>query len=230
MRSSLAPALLLCLSAVAAADETSPQIDPGKLETDGVVVGKIVLDKQDIFDLSNPKENNWIYRLANKWHVITRDKVIRKQLLLEPGDFYSKRLADESERLLRRNSYLYDARVTPVNRQQDSVDLKVTTRDVWTLWPVLTVSRSGGENKTTIGIEDINLLGRGQTVRFERTEDVDRTARTFEFKDEHLGTNWLSAKLLFADTSDGHSRFLSLVRPFYALDTRWSAGVTAFDE
>ena len=222
--------MLLLAAVVAAADEQPASLKPEQLEADGVAIGEIVLDRQNIFDLSNPKENNWIYRLANKWHVTTKDKVIRKQLLLLPGDLYSERLADESERLLRSNSYLYDASVTPVNRQEDSVDLKVSTRDVWTLWPVLTVSRSGGENKTTIGIEDINLLGRGQTFRYERTDDVDRTADTFEFKDRNLGSNWVSAHLSIADTSDGHSRFLSLLRPFYALDTRWSAGVTAFDD
>ena len=231
MRSKLALALLLpCLFRMVAADEPSSPVDPEKLEADGVVIGDIVLDKQNIFDLSNPKENNWIYRLANKYHVITKDRVIRKQLLLEPGDSYSKRLVDETERLLRGNRFLFDAAITPFNRQQDSVDLKVSTRDVWTLWPVFTVSRSGGENKTTIGIEDINLLGRGQTFRFERTEDVDREARTFEFRDDHLGSNWLSGKLFLADNSDGHSRFLSLVRPFYALDTRWSAGASVFDD
>ena len=222
--------LLACLSGIVAAEESSAKIDVRKLEADGVVINNILLEKQNIFDLSNPKENNWIYRLANKWHVITRDDVIRKQLLLEPGDVYSKRLADESERILRGNSFLYDAAITPVNRQEETVDLRVATRDVWTLWPVLTVSRSGGENKTTIGIEDINLLGRGQTFRFERTEDVDRTAKTFEFRDQHLGSNWLSANLFLADNSDGHSRFVSLVRPFYALDTRWSAGATVFDD
>ena len=231
MRSSLAlVALLVSSSSIAAADDEPANVDAKQLEVDGVVIGDIVLEKQNVFDLSNPQEDNWIYRLANKWHVLTKDRVIRKQLLLEPGDPYSKRLADETERILRGNRFLYDASVTPVNRQDDTVDLKVWTRDVWTLWPVLTVSRKGGENKTTVGLEDINLLGRGQTFRFERTEDVDRTAKTFEFRDDNLGSNWLSAGLLLADNSDGHSRFLSLVRPFYALDTRWSAGVTAFDD
>ena len=227
MRRSLALVLLLpSMCALAATDDEAKPIDEDALEADGTIIGEIVLEKQNIFDLSNPKENNWIYRLANKWHVLTKDKVIQKQLLLAPGDTYSKRLADETERILRGNRFLYDAAITPVNHQGQTVDLKVWTRDVWTLWPVFTVSRKGGENKTTIGIEDINLLGRGQTLRFERTEDVDRTAKTFEFRDDHLGSNWLSANLFLADNSDGHSRFLSLIRPFYALDSRWSAGAT----
>ena len=228
--SAMSAALLAVLTIAAAAEETSSQLDPDTLEKDGVVIGEILLDKQDVFDLSNPKENNWFYRLANKWHIITKDKVIRKQLLLNAGDTFSARLSDESERILRGNRYLYDASITPVNRRDGIVDLHVSTRDVWTLTPTISVSRKGGENKTSFGIEDINLLGRGQTIRVERTEDVDRTARTFEFRDRHLGSNWLSGRLFFADNSDGHSRFLSLTRPFYALDTRWSVGATAFDD
>lgn len=231
MRRSLALTLLLShLCVPAAADDKIANIDVDKLEADGAIIGEILLDKHDVFDLSDPKENNAFYRLANKWHIITRDEVISNQLLLEPGDKFSKRLVNESERILRRNSYLYDATITPITQPDGSVDLRVTTRDVWTLAPTFSVSRKGGENKTTFGIEDINLLGRGQTVRLERTEDVDRDANTFEFRDNQLGNNWMSARLFVADNSDGHSRFLSLARPFFALDTRWSAGVTIFDD
>ncbi|MDH3533236.1 MAG: hypothetical protein OEO82_09925 [Gammaproteobacteria bacterium] len=222
--------LALCLVGSAVADEVPAKIDETALEAQGVIIGTIELDKQNVFDTSIPKENNWLYRLANRFHIVTRDRVIDKQLLLEPGDTYSKRLVDESERILRRNSYLYDASITPVNRRDGVVDLRVSTRDVWTLIPTLSVSRKGGENKTTIGLQELNLLGRGQTIRFERTDDVDRTATTFEFLDAHLGRSWVTASLFVADNSDGHSRLLSLIRPFYALDTRWSAGITAFDD
>lgn len=231
MRHSLALIpLLLSFGALASADEEAATVDADRLEADGVIVGQILLDKQSIFDLSDPKENNWLYRLANKLHIVTKDRVIEKQLLLKPGDRYSKRLEEESERILRRNSFLYDAAITPFNRRDETVDLRVSTRDVWTLWPVLTVSRKGGENKTTVGLEDINLLGRGRTLRIERTEDVDRTSKALEFADRNIGSNWLSAELLLADNSDGHVQFLSLVRPFYALDTRWSAGASFYDD
>ena len=222
--------LALCLAGTASADEKPPQLDEAALEANRVVIGRIEFDKQTVFDLSDPKENNWLYRLANRFHIVTKDKVIDKQLLLKPGDVYSKRLADESERILRSNSYLYDASITPVNQRDNVVDLRVSTRDVWTLTPTFSVSRKGGENKTTFGLQEINLLGEGQTIRFERTDDVDRTATTFEFRDPHLGRSWVSASLSVADNSDGHSRLLSLIRPFYALDTRWSAGITALDD
>ena len=230
-RSIITAAILLAALLLAGmplrAQDGAENIDVAQLEAEKAVIGEIVLEKQDVFDLSNPKENNWIYRLANRWHIVTKDHVITKQILLEPGDEYSKRLADESARILRRNIYFYDVSIKPINHTDGKVDLLVTTKDVWTLSPGFSVSRKGGENKTTIDFEEVNLFGRGQLIRFARTDNVDRISKSVEFQDKNLGNSWVSTKLLYADNSDGESSYLSLIRPFFALDTRWSAGMVA---
>jgi hypothetical protein len=200
------------------------------LEQDAAVIGEITLERHNVFDLSNPDENYWLYRLANRLHIVTRDKVITKQLLFRSGDSYSTRVIDESARILRRNRYLFDAEIWPTRYENGTVDLTVVTRDVWTLNPDISLTRSGGENRTKIGLEDTNLLGRGQLVRVARVENVDRTSKSFEFADDHLGRSWVSAFLKIADNSDGNSNMLSAVRPFYALDTRWSAGGSIVDD
>ena len=194
------------------------------LEQDNAVIGEIRLEKSNVFDLSNPEENNWLYRLANRLHIVSQDKVLQKQLLFRSGDTYSLRQVDESERILRGNRYLFDARIRPTRYQNGVVDLTVSTWDVWTLNPDISLSRSGGENRTKYGLEETNLLGRGQLVRVARIEDVDRTSDSFEFSDKHLGRSWVSALLKLSDNSDGKFNLLSAIRPFYALDTRWSAG------
>ncbi len=222
--------LLTLVSGVSIADDAEEQLDPALLEAEQVRIGNIVLEKHDIFDLSNPKENNALFRLANKLHIITKDETIEKQLLLEPGDLFSERLAAESGRILRSNRYFYDASVTPKNRRDGKVDLHVKTRDVWTLKPGLSYSRKGGETKTSISLEEINIFGRGQELGFSSTRDVDRDTSLFEFKDRHFGSNWLSVELSLANNSDGHSNFLSVARPFYALDTRWAGGGSVLDQ
>lgn len=220
---------LLVITAIAAswscrAAEPAPELDAAKLEADNVAVGEIILDKHDVFDLSNPKENNWLFRLANKWHIVTKDEIITRQLLLEPGDLYSQRLVDESARILRRNIYLYDASVKPVNREDGKVDLLVTTDDVWTLHPGFSFSRKGGENKTAINLEESNLLGRGQQIRFSRSDDVNRVSKSVEFIDKQLGDSWVALNAFYSDNSDGKFSYLSIARNFYALDARWAAG------
>ncbi len=46
--------------------------DSDTLERDAAVIGEIRIEKANIFDLSNPEENNWLYRLANRWHIVTK--------------------------------------------------------------------------------------------------------------------------------------------------------------
>ena len=189
-----------------------------------VVIESVTLKKADVFDLSDPDEDNWLFRAANRLHINTRDKTIHKQLLFAPGDQYDKRLAEESERLLRQNRYLYDANITATPNPSGNVDLVVETRDVWSLEPELSLSRSGGETRSGFGLEESNLLGRGQMLRILREDDIDRSSNIIEFKDRNLAYSWVSLQALYADSSDGDSSLLRIVRPFYALDTRWAAG------
>ena len=208
----------------------TPLPDGAVLEAEGAVIGVIVLSKQNVFDLSNPKEDNALYRLANRWHIITRDSVIRQQLLFREGDRYVQRLIDESARLLRRNEYLYTADVEPLHYENGVVDIVVRTRDLWTLTPGFSVSRKGGENKTRFSISESNLLGRGSRLRLAYIDDVDREYTAFEFSDENLGHSWLSLNLGFADKSDGNTSQIQLVRPFFSLDAHWSAGFEFLDD
>ncbi|ANO50296.1 BamA/TamA family outer membrane protein [Woeseia oceani] len=200
-----------------------------ELASAGAVIGDIRIVRQNVFDLSIPEENNALYRLANRLHMQTRESVIRQQLLFKPGEVYSERLVDESERLLRRNIYLYDARIRPVRYVGGVVDLEVTTRDVWTLMPGFSVSRKGGENRTRFSISENNLLGSGARVKLAYIDDVDRESTSFEYADNNLGESWTALQVFVADNSDGDSQLLRLVRPFFALDSRWSGGLEVFD-
>ncbi|HET6629205.1 MAG TPA: hypothetical protein VFG91_05495 [Woeseiaceae bacterium] len=212
-------------------EATPPEIPTaGQLEEMGATIGKIVLLKENVFDLSNPKEDNWLYRLANHWHIVTRDAVIRQQLLFREGDPFSKRLLDESARLLRENEYLYTATVEPLRYADGVVDVVVRTRDLWTLMPGVSISRSGGENDWRVSLSEKNLLGRGMRLRLSHEKDVDRQATTFEFSDRNFGHSWVSVALGLSDKSDGSTYLVDVARPFYALNSRWSAGFSFRDD
>lgn len=200
------------------------------LESANAIIGKIILEKRNIFDLSNAEEDKWLYRWANRLHIVTRDNVIIDQLLFDSGDKFSGRLLEESARILRRNRFLIDAELRPVRYENGVVDVKVTTQDVWTLTPDVSISRSGGANRFGFGIEETNFFGRGQLLRVMYIDGVDRTTTRFDFEDTNLGSSWWSTFLRVADNSDGDTKFLSLARPFYALDARWTAGGRLLDD
>jgi hypothetical protein len=212
-------------SSDAVTESATPGIpSPAELEAAGATIGRIIIEKQNVFDTSKPGENKSIFRLANRWHILTRDSVIQQQLLFRTGDPYSKRLLEESERLLRANNYLYDTIITPIRYADGVVDIHVWTRDVWTLMPGFSVSRSGGENRSRVELSEQNLLGMGVKIRATYVDNVDRNTTSFEYFDKNLGDSWTSALFKISDSSDGGTTQLNVTRPFYALDTRWSAG------
>ncbi|HEX6851463.1 MAG TPA: POTRA domain-containing protein [Candidatus Polarisedimenticolaceae bacterium] len=199
--------------------------DDDTLVAAGAVVGEVRVTTLDIFDPSKPGEDRAIFRAANKVHPRTRPNTVRRLLLFEPGDRYDPEQLAESERILRASGYLYDAWIRPIGWDGTRVDIEVVTRDVWTLTLGIGYSRSGGENRTRIGIEDSNLLGTGKEVTLRRTSDVDRTQVLYRYRDPNIAGKWWRFEIAYGDNSDGQSHSFDLARPFYSLDTPWSAGV-----
>ena len=136
----------------AAADFGEPLPSFAELEAAGAVIGKILVDPQDIFDEADPRENYGLYRLLNTLHINTRASVIRRQLLFRSGERVSRQRIEETERLLRANSYLYDVSIRPVALRQGVVDIEVRTRDTWTLQPGASYSRGGGSDTACPGV------------------------------------------------------------------------------
>lgn len=201
-----------------------------ELAAERAVIGKIVIRNENIFDLSDPRENNWLFRLANTLHPKTRPWLIRNQLLFRPGDAYDRRILDESERILRSNRYFYDARIRPIAYYEGRVDVEVTTHDVWTLRPGLSFGRQGGANTTSIDLSEKNLGGTGIGIGIAHSSTPDRDTDTVFIDSTHLGGTWFRTELLFAENSDGRRRKALVERPFYALDTRWAAGASFEDD
>ena len=199
------------------------------LEKEGAVIGQVIIDNQNIFNTEDPKDDKSLFRLANKLHIKTRANVVRQQLLFKPGDRYSRRLLDESERLLRSASYFYDAWIRPVRYHDGKVDLKVTTKDVWTLNPGFNYGRSGGTNSTGLKLEEGNLLGTATSLKFSYENNIDRSGSSVELGNRNVLGSWTAVDLMYANLSDGETRGLTVTRPFYSLDSRWAASFAALD-
>jgi len=205
----------------------APDIPPPEwLEAAGVRVGDIDIEVEDIFDNSEPGEDSAPYRWANDLHLRTRDEAIRTQLLFDESEPYSRQKVAETERLLRGRRYLYDAWVEPdcYHPDQQTVDVRVRVRDVWTLNPGIHFSRKGGANNAGFELQDEDFLGRGELVSVMWGSNVDRSTLRFTYEDPQVAGTWWRGRVAYSDNSDGRFSEFSLGRPFYSLDTRWSAG------
>jgi hemolysin activation/secretion protein len=218
----------LTLSGALSAQEPMPPLPSfAELEAAGARVGEIRVLNNNIFDTDDPKENKLLFRWANALHIRTRPGVIERALLFKTGDPLSVRLIDETERVLRSNRYLYDVQFRPVAYHDGVVDIEVSTRDTWSLDPGVSAGRSGGANSSGIHLNEYNLLGTGMAVSIGRSTNVDRSSNEFQFANTRAFGTWTSLSYDHASNSDGRQDAVSVVRPFYALDARWAAGVTA---
>ncbi len=236
MRALLVFALLACAATRAPAQgapgaEVFPSFEA--LEAAGAVVGEIRIRAQDIFDLSDPREDNWLFRTANALHIQTRASTIRRQLLFGSGQPLSARLIRETERLLRANNYLYEAEVRPLAVHDGIVDLEVVTRDTWSLQPGASFSYTGGTSSGSVSLQDHNLLGTGMNFAIARrsTSDVStagasRRGTDLEFSYPLAFDGHTTLAYGHSSFDEGSARTATIDRPFYALDTRWAAGAS----
>lgn len=188
-----------------------------------LLIGGVTIDNRQIFDLEDPRENRLLFRLANRWHRVTRPRVIEEQLLFHEGDPYSPRILDESERVVRAKPYIYDAAICPVDVHDGRVDVDVVTRDVWTLAGGISYGREGGEDHWRFELSDRNLLGLGKTLRLRHLVGVDRSTTSLVYRDPNLVGSHVRLEAELGDSSDGRQRLLDVGRPFYSLESRWAA-------
>ena len=188
-------------------------------------VGDIRVVRMPIFDPSNPRENNWLYGMADRLHIDTRESVIRHVILPQSGQMTTLEELEESERILRNKSYLYDARIVPRRLCGNRLDIDVVTKEVWSLDLELNVARSGGENDFGVGLNDSNFLGGGRSLGIGYSENLDRQGVHFSYSDPNVGGSRLSTSLFLANNDDGDRQLLDVRKPFYSLEARSSLGL-----
>ncbi len=208
-------------------EEAAPLPSFEELEAFGALIGKIRVDPRDIYDLSDPRENSWPYRLVNRLHPRTRPQTVAKQLLFKSGDRVSARTIAESERLLRGNRYLHDVEIRPAAYRDGVVDIDVITRDSWTLDPGISIARSGGSNSSRVYANEKNLAGWGVSVGVNYSKNVEHAGTQLSYSDKHVLFPWTSLDASVSRLDDGSQWSLAFGRPFYATDTPWAAGFSA---
>ena len=197
--------------------------DFAELESAGAIIGQIKITPENVFDLTDEHENNSFYQLVNRLHITTRPGVIEKGLLFKSGERVSRQKIEETERLLRNTSIRYDVAIKPIAYRDGVVDIEVTTRDSWSLDITGTYSRSGGDNKSSYGIKERNLVGTGIGIGYAATSDVDRSGTELAISYPQAFDGWTTVAFERGRFDDGKSTSFVIDRPFYALDTRYAA-------
>lgn len=193
-------------------------------------IGAIHVHVAQVYELDKPRENTWYARIADALHIRTHANVVRNQLLFASGDPVRASLIYQTERRLRRLSYLRRVAITPGACNGGRVAVNVEVKDAWTLKPEITFKRVGGQNIVNFRLKDENLFGFGKTVEFGHIHGTQRDENYVSYIDPAVaGSRWqLSAGA--ANLSDGFSRALSLNRPFVTDRTPWAGGAGFLDQ
>jgi hypothetical protein len=193
-----------------------------KRERSAGAVERVVIERNRVFD-GRTQELPWPFRLANRIHTVTREGVVRQELLVGPGDCPDPEALAQTERNLRRLGFLRDAKIEVLpSHGGESVDLKVATFDTWSKAPRLRFAKVGNRLVWTLGVSEKNLLGRGQQVEVARRGELDREYSVVSFRDPRLGGTRIHAFAAHSSHSEGSRSELELARPFFALSTSWA--------
>jgi outer membrane protein assembly factor BamA len=191
------------------------------------LIRSVEIIRQDVFPEITGRPR-FLYQWANSLHIVTRESVIRRMLLFEPGDAFDPELLAESERKLRQLAYIGEANIFVTREEERAVDVAVITQDQWSTLVSLILSQGGGRTIFGAGVEEFNLLGFGKQIFSEIShESREGTTLTLRYRDPQLfGSRWTTEEQFvtgpFIDQISAQ-----VIRPFYALDTKWAGGVAA---
>lgn len=192
----------------------------------GKTIGEISIDRRPIFDA----DGNWLERAANKTHMLTRERVIRRDLLFRTGEQLDPQTIIRNKQLLRSRSYLSDVDISVVPDPVDTtcVNIVITTRDSWT------ISVDGGlhsEGRTTVGVYDANIFGTGNLLRINTNfnrEDFSYGGNLVEYEIPNVLGSFYTAD--FAGGRNFYNSTLSLgLRKEFLRPTDYEIGLTYGD-
>ncbi|WP_192821944.1 hypothetical protein [Rufibacter sp. LB8] len=168
-----------------------------------------------------------VEKLGNGLHSRTKRARIKNTLLFREGELLEPLALSESERLLRQTAYILDARVlvNDSTSTQDSLDITVITRDVFSISGSGSMSSSG----TRLSLREINFMGMGHQVRTTYRFGL-KEPQTWQFQGsyfiENLSRSYISAELFYQNTYYYNQQSLSLRRDFFSTSTKYAGGAS----
>lgn len=172
----------------------------------------------DINDTTVNNATRWS-GLVNKSHIHTRRWVVRRNLLFKDGDRIDSDVLVNSERLLRRQEFIKDARIYVDERSRNrTADLIVTTKDVF---PYNFLLNPNNNNGARFGISNINILGIGHELEYNNIRDG---GSEFFYRVRNIEGTFIDAEVNFSDhfRKSGFGVFLS--REFITQETKYAGG------
>jgi hypothetical protein len=199
--------LVLCLAAGGAAAQT---------------IDTIVVERRDVFG-ANSGAPATLARLGDALHMMTRDHIIRRTLILDPGDPYDSARVAEAERDLRalgvfRNVQLDTLTIGAADSAR--LALRVRTADGWSTKPQFEFRSTAGDVTWQLGLVEENFAGTATVVAATYGQTPDRNFLTLDYANPKVIWRRARMDLAFARLTDGTTGGWRFGVPFFETASR----------
>jgi len=176
------------------------------------ILATVTINRKDIFD----KSSAFGYQLANRFHRVTRESLIRRELWLTPGDSITLADTQELERNLRSLDLFAQVSVTLVPaRRPGMVDLIIDTQDSLSIVFSAGGSFLGGIGEVRFSIGENNLLGLGHKFFLGYSENSQGDLRgLIAYENVLVGATDIYAGVRTGQTEEGEFSAVTLTNRF----------------
>ncbi len=182
-------------------------------------VKAILIETSDVYRPDQAK--SFLARAVNGVHFTTRPGVVRREILIRPGELYDSARAAESERTLRSMRIFRQVRVDSI-RTDSGLVVRATTQDAFTTLVEGTFKGSFKANNWAVGLSELNLLGTATRVGVRYRKGKDRDGITTSFARDRLIDNRIGITGFYDVRSDGRSFYGATWLPFWSYSARGS--------
>ncbi len=191
-------------------------------------IDRIILIRGNVFEGDTI---SWLTRAANNLHVITRENVIQRDLLIRSGDSFDAEMVIKNEQLLASRGYIAEANTYVAVSEEDStkVDIYIATRDKWSISGDAAIAGGG---RTMLKIYDANLMGFGTRLSVEshfNWKEKSYGGTRAEYLHPNIMGSFFSGRILAGTDYDDSDLLLSIEKKFLR-PTDFGAGLTVAGE
>lgn len=169
---------------------------------------------------------SFISKTGNKLHIKTHQHVIRNLLLIAENQVFDSLLVRESERLVRKNTFVSDVSfyVSSSSENSDMVDIHIRVLDTWSIIP----NGSYNAGRATVGLTEDNFVGFGHKFQNQFTWNTSNNAYAHNhgYYIPNFHNTYISSALIFrSEENKDYDVSFKVDRPFFSSFARWGAGV-----
>jgi hypothetical protein len=192
----------------------------------GRIIRNIDIVRKNVFDDQAEKSDFFVYQWANALHVVTKERVIRRELLFAAGDSLDAERIIESQRNIRSMELIEDVEVNAIPVGADSVDLEIVSSDLWTTKVSPMFETGGGNYRFGFLFAEKNFMGNGQLIETAGQAGTDQDGFSILYRNRRVLGTRIATSLGYSGFTYDRRYLLQVEKPRYALSvhSRYDAG------